>query len=55
MLTHFANSSSGTHRSVNLAPIFGGHVGPVDAVDAVLVKINAAESRGDYLIDLIQR
>lgn len=53
MLTHFANSSSGsTHRSVNLAPIFGDHVGPVDAV---LVKISAAESRGDYPIDLMQR
>ncbi|QNJ96564.1 hypothetical protein HZU40_34130 (plasmid) [Mycolicibacterium fluoranthenivorans] len=50
MLTHFANSS-GIHRSVNLAPIFGGHVG---LVDAVLVKTNAAESRGDYLIDLMQ-
>jgi hypothetical protein len=51
MLAHFANGS-GTHRSVNLALIFGGHVG---LVDALLVKISAAESRGDYLIDLMQR
>ncbi len=48
VLEHFANNS-GTRRNVmymtghDLALIFGGHVG---LVDALLVKINAAESRG---------
>lgn len=57
VLEHFAKNS-GTRRNViymtghDLALIFGGHVG---LVDALLVKINAAESRGEYLIDLMQR
>jgi hypothetical protein len=49
MLAHFANSSGTRH---DVALIFGG---PVGLVDALLVKINAAESRGDCLIDLMQR
>ncbi|MEB3065038.1 hypothetical protein [[Mycobacterium] zoologicum] len=57
VLDHFA-SNSGTRRNViymtghDLALIFGGHIG---LVDALLMKINAAESRGEYLIDLLQR
>ena len=57
VLEHFA-SNSGTRRNViymtghDLALIFGGHIG---LVDALLMKINAAESRGEYLIDLMQR
>jgi hypothetical protein len=56
VLEHFA-SNSGTRRNViyitghDLALIFGGHIG---LVDALLIKINAAESRGEYLIDLTQ-
>lgn len=56
VLNHFANNS-GTRRNViymtgrDLALIFGGHIG---LVDALLTKINAAESRGEYLVDLIQ-
>lgn len=55
LLDHFA-SNSGTRRNViymtghDLALIFGGHIG---LVDALLMKINAAESRGEYLIDLM--
>lgn len=56
VLDHFA-SNSGTRRNViymtgrDLALIFGGHIG---LVDALLMKINAAENRGEYLIDLMQ-
>jgi hypothetical protein len=55
VLDHFAGNS-GTRRNViymtghDLALIFGGHIG---LVDALLMKINAAESRGEYLIDLV--
>jgi hypothetical protein len=57
VLDHFA-SNSGTRRNViymtghDLALIFGGHIG---IVDALLMKIDAAESRGEYLIDLEQQ
>jgi hypothetical protein len=57
VLDHFAGNS-GTRRNViymtghDLALIFGGHIG---LVDALLMKINAAESRGEYLIDITQR
>jgi hypothetical protein len=56
VLAHFV-SNSGTCCNViyitghDLALIFGGNIG---LVDALLIKINAAESRGEYLIDLIQ-
>ncbi len=54
VLNHFA-SNSGKRRNViymtgqDLALIFGGYIG---LIDALLMKINAAESRGEYLIDL---
>jgi hypothetical protein len=57
VLAHFA-ANSGTRRNViymtghDLTLIFGGHIG---LVDALLMKIKAAESRGEYLIDLTQR
>jgi hypothetical protein len=56
VLSHFA-ANSGTRRNViymtgqDVALIFAGQIG---LVDALLIKINAAESRGEYLIDLVQ-
>ena len=55
VLQHFANTSG--KRNViymtgqDLALIFGGHIG---LVDALLKKIDAAEKQGHYLIDLSQ-
>jgi hypothetical protein len=57
VLGHFA-ANSGTRRNViymtgqDMAVIFGGHIG---LVDALLTKIGAPESRGEYLIDLMQQ
>jgi hypothetical protein len=39
-------------QSVRLALIFGGHIG---IVDALLMKIDAAVRRPEYLIDLAQQ
>lgn len=55
VLQHFANVSG--KRNVDyvtgqdLAPIFEGRIG---LVDALIKKIDAAEKRGHYLIDLSQ-
>lgn len=57
MLANFADSPWHPRNVIymtchDLALIFGGHVG---LVDALLVKISGAEIRGEYLIDRMQR
>lgn len=56
ILSHFANNSGKRNNIIymsglDLALIFEGRVG---LVDALIKKIDAAESRGEYLIDLTQ-
>lgn len=56
ILGHFGRNSGPRNNIIyvtgqDLALIFGGHIGLVDALSK---KIDAAESRGEYLIDLVE-
>ncbi len=54
VLNHFANNSGARNiiymTGQDLALIFGGQVG---LIDALMKKIEAAENRGEYLVDLV--